>query len=54
MARKKNSEVTIYEASPHTIKKFGLIEGYVKAWAQKSLNYQECNSVGPLPNLFSC
>jgi three-Cys-motif partner protein len=32
-------------ASPHTIKKFELIEEYVKAWAQKLLNYQECNGI---------
>lgn len=45
MARRKNSELTTDIASPHTIKKFELIEAYVKEWAPKLLNYQECNGI---------
>ena len=45
MARKQNPEVTIDTAYPHTVKKFELIEEYVKAWAQKLLNYQECSGI---------
>ena len=41
MAIKKSEEI-IREASPHTIKKFNLIEEYVKAWAPKLLNTSNC------------
>lgn len=41
MAIKKSEEI-ISEASPHTIKKFNLIEEYVKAWAPKLLNTSNC------------
>jgi three-Cys-motif partner protein len=40
-----NIQATIDTAHPHTIKKFELIEAYVKGWAQKLLNYQECNGI---------
>lgn len=45
MSRKKNFEFTIDTACPHTIKKFELIEEYVKSWAQKLLNFKECNGI---------
>lgn len=45
MAHRKSTEIAIETASPHTIKKFELIEEYVKAWAQKLLNFQFCNGI---------
>lgn len=42
MASSNNTEV-ISHASPHTIKKFELIEKYVTSWAQKLCNNQYCN-----------
>jgi three-Cys-motif partner protein len=45
MASKNNPIVTVDIANPHTIKKFELIEEYVKAWAPKLLNYQGCNGI---------
>jgi three-Cys-motif partner protein len=45
MVGKKNLATTFDTASPHTIRKFELIEAYVKAWAPKLLNYQECDGV---------
>lgn len=45
MINEMTTEVKIDTARPHTIKKFELIEEYVKAWAQKLLNYQECNGI---------
>ena len=45
MGRKKNAEVIIDTASPHTIKKFELIEEYVSTWAQKLLNFNKCNGI---------
>lgn len=44
MATKKKDEI-ISEASPHTIKKFDLIDAYVKSWAPKLLNNSKCNSL---------
>lgn len=41
-ARKKS---VISKASPHTIKKFELIEAYTKSWAQKLLLNDSCNSL---------
>ena len=35
----------IKKANPHTIKKFQLIERYVKEWAQKLLNYSNCQQL---------
>lgn len=32
-------------ANPHTIKKFELIEGYVKEWVQKILNFAKCKEI---------
>lgn len=32
-------------AHPHTIKKFELIERYVKSWAQKLMNTESCNGI---------
>ena len=45
MARKNNTKIVVDTASPHTIKKFELIEEYVKTWAQKLLNYEKCNGI---------
>lgn len=42
---KADNEVIISKASPHTIKKFELIEKYVEAWAQKLLNNQYCEGL---------
>lgn len=48
MASSNNNEV-ISKASPHTIKKFELIEAYVRAWAHKLLEYGRntgnCNGI---------
>ena len=40
-----NGENTISKASPHTIKKFDLIEKYVETWAQKLLNTAYCSGI---------
>jgi three-Cys-motif partner protein len=45
MPKSKKAGAVISEASPHTIKKFELIEAYVVAWAQKLLNYDKCNGI---------
>ena len=45
MSRKKVPEATTNIAHPHTIKKFGLIEEYVKSWAQKLIHYPKCNGI---------
>ncbi len=45
MVRKKDPKATVDIACFHTLKKFELIEGYAKAWAQKLLNYKECNGI---------
>lgn len=39
------SEQIISEASPHTIKKFELIEGYIKPWAQKLMLNDSCHGL---------
>lgn len=44
MTSSNNREV-ISKASPHTIKKFELIEEYIKSWAQKLMQNQYCNSI---------
>ena len=44
MLRKNNSKL-ISKASPHTIKKFELIEEYVKSWAQKLMLNSFCNTL---------
>lgn len=41
-SRKKH---VIDTAHPHTIKKFELIEEYVKSWAQKLMLYENCNTL---------
>ena len=40
-----NNDETISVAKPHTIKKFELIESYVKTWAQKLLQNPYCNGI---------
>lgn len=45
MVKKMSSDEIIGRANPHTVKKFELIEKYVKAWAQKLLNNQYCNGI---------
>ena len=44
MASSNNDEI-ISKASPHTIKKFELIENYVKSWAQKLMLNNYCNGL---------
>ena len=44
MASSNNSAV-VSKASPHTIKKFELIESYVKSWAQKLMQNNYCNGI---------
>ena len=44
MASSNNSEI-ISKASPHTIKKFELIEEYIKSWAQKLMLTDFCNGL---------
>ena len=39
------SKCVIGNASPHTIKKFELIEEYIKSWAQKLMLNDACNSL---------
>ena len=41
-ARKRS---VISKASPHTIKKFELIEEYIKSWAQKLMLTNSCNGL---------
>jgi three-Cys-motif partner protein len=41
----KPTELDLEPASPHTVKKFELIESYVKAWAQKLLNFKNCDTI---------
>ncbi len=41
----KNNDKIISKASPHTIKKFELIEKYVEAWSQILLNGTKCNDL---------
>ena len=41
----ENGEKIISRASPHTIKKFDLIEKYVETWAQKLLNTAYCSGI---------
>ena len=43
MSGRKKSIIS--KASPHTIKKFELIEEYIKSWAQKLLLTDSCNGV---------
>ena len=38
-------KIVISKASPHTIKKFELIEEYIKSWAQKLLLTDSCNGL---------
>lgn len=44
MSSNNNSKI-ISTASPHSIKKFELIEEYVKSWAKKLLNYDKCKGI---------
>lgn len=41
----KNNEEVISKVSPHTVKKFDLIEKYVEAWIQKLMNWPNCEKV---------
>ena len=43
MSSRKKSIIS--KASPHTIKKFELIEEYIKSWAQKLLLTDSCNGL---------
>lgn len=40
-----NNDVVISRASPHTVKKFELIENYVRSWAQKLMLYDCCDDL---------
>lgn len=40
-----NNKKVISKASPHTVKKFDLIEEYVKSWAQKLMLNDACNGL---------
>jgi hypothetical protein len=40
-----NNSTVVSKASPHTIKKFELIESYVKSWAQKLMQNSYCNGI---------
>ena len=40
-----NNKKTISKASPHTIKKFELIETYIKSWAQILMQNEKCNGL---------
>ena len=40
-----NNDGVIGKASPHTIKKFELVEKYIQTWVQKLMNNQYCNGV---------
>lgn len=44
MASSNNGKV-ISKASPHTVKKFELIEEYIKSWAQKLMLNDSCNGL---------
>lgn len=44
MANSNNDEV-ISKASPHTIKKFELVESYIQTWVQKLINNKYCDGV---------
>ena len=39
------SKSVVFKASPHTIKKFELIEEYIKSWAQKLMLNDACNGL---------
>ena len=45
MVRNKKTDNNVDLACPHTIKKFELIEAYVRDWAHKLLNYENCNEI---------
>jgi three-Cys-motif partner protein len=45
MTNRRNKELKIDTAHPHTIKKFELIEKYVEPWAQKLLNFPQCEGI---------
>lgn len=51
MAKKKD---IIDVAHPHTIRKFELIEKYIKAWAQKLLQNKNCNSIVFIDCMCNC
>ena len=44
MASNNNSKI-ISDAHPHTIKKFELIETYIKSWAQKLMLNDSCSGI---------
>lgn len=44
MASRNNSKI-ISDAHPHTIKKFELIEAYIKSWAQKLMLTESCTGL---------
>lgn len=40
-----NNDKIISDAHPHTIKKFELIETYIKSWAQKLMLLDSCSGI---------
>lgn len=44
MASSNNDEL-ISKASPHTVKKFELVEAYITDWSQKLMNTPTCNGL---------
>ena len=53
MARGKKKTV-IDTAHPHTIKKFELIEEYIKSWSQKLMLYENCNTLVFIDCMCNC
>ena len=53
MARGKKKTV-IDTAHPHTIKKFELIEEYIKSWSQKLVLYENCNTLVFIDCMCNC
>ena len=51
MAKKKD---LIDVAHPHTIRKFELIEEYIKSWAQKLMLNDRCNSIVFIDCMCNC
>ena len=41
----KKQTTMLDTVGPHTVKKFELIESYVKEWSLKLLNYSECRTL---------
>lgn len=53
MARKKHSKI-ISVAYPHTIKKIELVTEYIKSWAQKLMNNDQCSGIVFIDCMCNC